>query len=368
MLFGMEATFEARVARVVEKLERARTLGLECFGWESHRFALRSPLSEADAAAFERAQGIALPPELRTFLTHAGDGGAGPYYGLYPLASWSDFAGWIHDTVPTGWLRNECPLVPGSNRIDADAHHSLIPSPYQGTISIGTRGCSYVTLLIVSGLYRGRVVYADADGGGAYVSREPDFLSWYERWLDELLAGWASDWFGYGPGGGPSDWLAILADPSADAELRGEAAHAFSRLPSLDPESRPELQRYLSDSVAQVRAGVTSAAGRFRMVEAGPEIAALLSDESDQVRAQALRVLMSLDAQRWMDAVLPRILDFELGHRDVRLLRRRAERSNGRRAPPTHRRRGARGRRALAGRLQDGLGTARRRSPPAPRR
>lgn len=60
-----------------------------------------------------------------------------------------------------------------------------------GSISLILQGCSYYGLLIVTGQYRGHVVYVDVQGSGEpYFVAHPDFLSWYERCLNELLAGW----------------------------------------------------------------------------------------------------------------------------------------------------------------------------------
>jgi hypothetical protein len=30
-----------------------------------------------------------------------------------------------------------------------------------------------------------------------YFTAHPDFLAWYEDWLDQLLAGWDLSWFGF---------------------------------------------------------------------------------------------------------------------------------------------------------------------------
>jgi len=60
-------------------------------------------LPAADLAAFEQAHQVSLPPEYQLFLTHIGNGGAGPpVYGLRPLGAseswWDDEqrAAWQH--------------------------------------------------------------------------------------------------------------------------------------------------------------------------------------------------------------------------------------------------------------------------------
>ncbi len=55
-------------------------------------------------------------------------------------------------------------------------------------MALNEQGSSYYGVLIVTGPYRGHVVYVDADGACPIQFVGRDFLSWYEHWLDELLA------------------------------------------------------------------------------------------------------------------------------------------------------------------------------------
>lgn len=180
----------ARVKRIVEKLAQVRARGLSCFGSDSHRFALNPPLPETDLQAFEAGHGVRLPDDYRAFLLHAGNGGAGPYYGIFPLNKWADFADWKCEDISDDYLARTSLLVRGMkwppSRLD-DFDDLCV---YQGTLSLGSRGCTLATLLVISGPNAGRVVYVDGDENSPpYVVREPDFLAWYERWLDELLHG-----------------------------------------------------------------------------------------------------------------------------------------------------------------------------------
>lgn len=57
--------------------------------------------------------------------------------------------------------------------------------PGQSTIFPGPAAARRVT-----GPLTGRVVMGNADGfRGPHVSSAPDFLAWYERWLDPMSAG-----------------------------------------------------------------------------------------------------------------------------------------------------------------------------------
>ncbi|MER5915326.1 SMI1/KNR4 family protein, partial [Streptomyces sp. NPDC001982] len=51
-------------------------------------------------------------------------------------------------------------------------------------------GCSDVVLLGVTGPLTGRIVTGNSDGfWGPDLSSAPDFIAWYELWLDEMAAG-----------------------------------------------------------------------------------------------------------------------------------------------------------------------------------
>jgi hypothetical protein len=204
-----------RVRRILEKLEQVRARGLFCFGSEKHGFRLNPPCSEAELEAFENKHHIHLPSDYRTFLKHVGNGGAGPYYGIYPLEKWDNFASWVMDHVPDDLLASPCPLQPELSRSSDWQDEFGKISPYQGTFSLGSQGCTYAIQLVVTGPWVGKVVYVDADGQTPYMLRESDFLSWYERWLNELLGSYKMDGFGYGPGGGESDFFRILNEPQS---------------------------------------------------------------------------------------------------------------------------------------------------------
>ena len=252
----------ARVRQILGKLEQVRRQGLTCFGSESHKFQLKRPLAAAKLAAFEKRHGIRLPGCYRAFLEHAGNGGAGPYYGIYQLDNWDDFVTWISDeALPADFLARPCPLRPGRNTQCTARDHA----DYQGTISLGSQGCAYVMLLVVTGEYAGRVVYADADGQPPYMVREHDFLAWYERWLDELLQGYDPAWFGYGPGGGEAEFFRILESAERDEEERVEATGAFSRLPQLSDDARRRIPLLCGHRLEGVRAAACGVIRKFKI-------------------------------------------------------------------------------------------------------
>jgi hypothetical protein len=73
-----------RLERLREDYARGQAGGI--FGANGHQFKLMPQLSEADVAEAEAQFGAQFPEEYRGFLTAVSAGGAGPYYGLFPLS------------------------------------------------------------------------------------------------------------------------------------------------------------------------------------------------------------------------------------------------------------------------------------------
>lgn len=298
-----------RARRIVGKLEEVRSRGLSCFGSDHHGFRLNPPIAEAEVAAFEAEHGVRLPSAYRAFLIHAGNGGAGPYYGIDRLDKLARFADWVRVHRSADFLARPCPLRPGLDRSPGWADRLGAALPYQGMLEIGTRGCTYEMRLIVTGACAGMVAYVDTNGSPPYVVREPDFLAWYERWLDELLAGYSIHSFGFGPGGGEDDFFRILEDPGIDDEYRGEAAWVFCRLPSLSEAAASRILGYGDDPAAPVRAGVCSTIRTFPTPAGGEVAARLLDDPDPKVREAAVQAVLAVDARRWIDGVVRRLRD-----------------------------------------------------------
>nr|WTB30663.1 SMI1/KNR4 family protein [Streptomyces sp. NBC_00830] len=145
------------------------------FGEERHEFRLGPRLPQAELDSFEAEQDIDLPEPYRDFLTHMGGSGASLYYGLIPLADCRLFT--MSPKNATGSSRGFSRAYRPRGRGDLFLH-------------IIERGCSDLVLLGVTGPLAGLMVIGNADGfWGPNVSSAPDFLAWYERWLDHMADG-----------------------------------------------------------------------------------------------------------------------------------------------------------------------------------
>ena len=258
-------------------------------------------MTERRLRAFEQRQGVRLPEDYRLFLREAGNGGAGPYYGLLPLEKWHDA---MLEYLPD-YLARPSPLRPGMPP-DAD-WEEILGCPweelFQGTLALAHQGCSYYALLVGTGTNRGRVVYVNLDRCGVpYFVHHTDFLSWYEHWLDELLWGYETSWFGFGLPGQESEMLAVLDSTASSIEFREEALQTLLKIPQLSKRTLTALQTTLRDVSPVVRARSVYLLAKHLVTEATTAIELLLQDPDFSVRKAALEALKTMPETAWQPA------------------------------------------------------------------
>lgn len=171
-----------------DQLEQARAAdpSYRRFGAKRHQYRWNPPASPKAVEAFERKIGTTLPEEYRDFLLQAGNGGAGPFYGLFSLEAVESWLQWD--------LESDKPplLSPGTDLEERTVEEE---NWRRGCLLIESEGDIYFTGLMVSGPNRGRVVYIDYEGSWVFFPSEPDFLSWYQRWLREVRNQYQTFWF-----------------------------------------------------------------------------------------------------------------------------------------------------------------------------
>lgn len=190
----------------------------EIFGANSHRYQLAPPLSPADVASFEWRHGVRLPEDYRAFLLEVGSGGAGPYYGLYPLGGENEGEAPTHPELLAAPFPHRRAFACEGLDVEEDAEDEARLEAHDrevfdnkwiaGTLTLCHEGCGMFDLLIVSGQARGSVWVDDRANGGGITPVEPlrdvppsldevpftrveaaqtPFLDWYEWWLDWSL-------------------------------------------------------------------------------------------------------------------------------------------------------------------------------------
>ncbi len=196
----------SRLDGIVQKLERLRNQdnAVSVFGSASHRYSLRPPISEQALSDLERRIGCELPIEYRLFVTRVGHGGAGPYYGLFPLDDRDPEDITDYDLIqkPFRWADafNPYDLEDPRNQEDVwcddeteEGEQPQVILGVPGALYICTYGCAIRFFLIVKGQCQGEVwrdsqaddvgiLHESADGG-----KHLGFFDWYEKWLDESI-------------------------------------------------------------------------------------------------------------------------------------------------------------------------------------
>lgn len=199
-----------------EKLERCRNAikRPNVFGADSHEFKLNPPLHESDIVQFESEHRIRLPEDYRLFLSEIGNGGAGPYYGVFKLGEMDDgfkhkrwkvndgFVGDLSKPFPNSDTWNDLPLFP-DEQDDEDAYAAELDAfdetywdtrNVNGAIPICHQGCAYRNWLIIVGPEAGNVwedLRVDHKGLMPVESKRghrAGFLEWYNDWLTDAVS------------------------------------------------------------------------------------------------------------------------------------------------------------------------------------
>ncbi len=191
----------------------------ECAGLDlgigKHRFRLEPPLPEAEVAAFEGRYDILLPAEYRDFITSVGSSGAGPYYGILPLAQVTDHLDCDDEatckkklgavfplsdkTYQPDWKLGQDDWLVEVGGIDwkKRKYGAEAWDPFQGTIAICDQGCSYYAVLVLNGPQRGAIWNIEQHLSPPVKAPYAGFLDYYEGWVDRMLAKEKQFWYGY---------------------------------------------------------------------------------------------------------------------------------------------------------------------------
>jgi hypothetical protein len=175
----------AKIGELTSRDTQMDTFGASTYG-HGHHYRTNDMLTVDDLANFEREFNIKLPQDYASFLTRIGNGGVGPYYGLYSL----------NDAVTDdpghkcrNFLATPFPLTEFFNPFDDDddaTDDDLFDDQYIcGSIVLAHQGCGYYDRLVITGPQAGQV-WSDgrvSDQGIAPLGC--DFYTWYDRWVTD---------------------------------------------------------------------------------------------------------------------------------------------------------------------------------------
>ena len=184
----------------------------EIFGSSKHGYKLNPTVTREEVRRFEARWHLTLPDEYVFFLTKVGNGGAGPYYGLYSLENlnrYNEYLGFYDardkEALPPFIDRNMSPVnwaraMEEMEDINDDNEYDVrMKQVCSGLLVIGTQGCTYDNLLMWKGSERGKIVYIDWNMEPEYgpFLTGLTFLEWFEQYFLEILAGHNLTSYGY---------------------------------------------------------------------------------------------------------------------------------------------------------------------------
>lgn len=271
---GVLVDYEFPIQELRAQLAQARMADWEQkrFGAASHQYRWNPPASLEEVEELEQKIGVTLPKEYREFLLQAGNGGAGPFYGLYSMKQVENELTWEMEADKLPMLSPEEKLPP----LDMEQEENWM----RGCIPIESQGCTYLTCLMVTGPNRGRIVYVESEGEWVFFPKEETFLCWYQRWLREVCNGYRSDWFATNLDGDEQELQAGYWKAETEAEKR-EILRNMEKFPELSQDTVQFLKTAFLERIEM------EDATRFlmQMYHIGPEFL----DEFLQKRWQAQR-------------------------------------------------------------------------------
>ncbi|MGL4695560.1 SMI1/KNR4 family protein [Enterococcus larvae] len=261
--------------------------GREIFGAGTHKYQLGPVISIAEVRAFEERYQIILPKEYVFFLTQVGNGGAGPYYGVTTLekviGSGEHTAAVGREALIDRKLSKEYwKQIMDETEDDDDLYDEAMDRLYGGMLNIGTQGCTYDNLLMVSGSEIGKIVYIDWNldpDYGPYLT-DMTFLEWYENYFKEIIQGNSTTSYGYFRLGSEEELKHDYA--TADKEERHDILRSLYRFSIIAPGTITFIQQRDDEELDVLRLELLlkfdeiSAMGMFdRLLEGGNVSAAV---------------------------------------------------------------------------------------------
>ncbi len=149
-------------------------------------------ISESAIAEFEDQHSVTLPEDYRAFIIQVGNGGVGPWYGIFPFSCDGN-----HQLLNQPFPYNEAWNVDGlyiSERGDTPEEAAYFAEAHiQGTKRISHLGCGIYAILVFTGSERGNVWIDDrVDANGVFPLRTEKrdrltFTELFEAWLSHEL-------------------------------------------------------------------------------------------------------------------------------------------------------------------------------------
>lgn len=185
--------------------------GRKIFGAEKHQYRINPVLNMAEIRRAEEERHVKFPEEYVFYLTRVGNGGAGPYYGLYPFEEVlaedrNPYLGQTFEQTVTTQLTKEQwreymrKLDELGESFETDTDYEKYKSKlFSNMMPIGTQGCTLDNMLMLSGGDADRIMYIDWDmeEDGPPFDTGMSFLEWMEGFFQDIIDGCHMSSYGY---------------------------------------------------------------------------------------------------------------------------------------------------------------------------
>lgn len=275
------------IERVREKLVLVAKVDHEFkeFGADNHQYKLNPPLSFEKVKKLQTQSGCSFPQDYVDFITQIGNGGsgtyggAGPYYGIAAFDEEIDRNG-IRNCAQPCLLHPDMDIAEWAALCEVpedcsdDEFDIICDRVHQGTLYLGTCGCEYDLLLVVNGPYQGHILYTShwVNSNTPYTfSYETSFIEWYERWLDEVILGYNTSWFGHKMGGDEKT-LINIAKNTDNINKKIDAITSLTKLPILSKSALDFLEQQLNTTEITLYKAALNVFSKYSCEQAIPYI------------------------------------------------------------------------------------------------
>lgn len=298
----------SQVERIKMKLKQAsrKDSKHKIFGASLHKYKIQEPIPYAKLVEWQTENKVVLPESYARFLTEIGNGGAGPYYGMYSLEKATSY-------TESDAMNMQCVLYPNMdkeewNRLteplnsdedisdsEYDAAHNKVLG---GMLCIGTQGCEYDMYLVLEGEHTGKVVYTSDFHPNIpfFFVYEDNFLNWYERWLDEIILDYELGWFGSRMPG-DEDTLIKVYRHAPDEETRIKALEGLFKIKQLTP-STIKFLKGVADKEHPAHLIATRLICKTSIERGSDYLLRWLEDGEEEKYLQALMILKSYGKEK----------------------------------------------------------------------
>ncbi|MDR1794144.1 MAG: hypothetical protein LBR25_01940 [Erysipelotrichaceae bacterium] len=228
--------YQAVIERIKEKLPKTKEyiLADNHLEWDwVYEFPL--PAREEEIVKTEERLKIAIPAALRAYYGGIANGGPGPGYGMYPLDKLWVIEGYELSQDPLPQCKT---LMKRLSRKEGNSYQALC---------FLTQGDAYDVSCLLEGPDQGKIVMS-CDEEPYLMAADENFLDWYERWIDEMLAGFDMNLYPDRYKGSQEELIRLFKDNQSDEKVQQQILLSLNRYPNLLPDTFTFYLSLLFDS------------------------------------------------------------------------------------------------------------------------